>query len=61
MTPGEKLVSKAELIILEFKALRTLQKTYFRHRDPAILDKCKIQEKKVDQLIEDYYEQPTLF
>lgn len=54
MTIQEKL-AKAEAALKEVQSLRTMQKEYFRHRDQATLDKCKIQEKKIDQMIDDYF------
>lgn len=54
-------------IVAETKTMRDLQKRYFKSRydDPAnskrILEQSKIQEKKVDQMIEEYYSEPTLF
>ena len=50
-----------QILIQEFKALRMLQKSYFKSRydDPSkapdLLTQSKIQEKKVDQMIEEYY------
>lgn len=60
MTIQEKL-SKAETLIREFKELRKMQKEYFRYRDQRTLEKCKIQEKKVDQMLEEYDKPQTLF
>lgn len=53
MTIQEKL-TKADAIIKEVKNLRQMQKEYFKYRDAETLNKCKIQEKKIDQMIEDY-------
>ena len=50
----------AENIIKEAKAMRDLQKRYFKSRydDPAnapkILNQSKLQEKKVDAMIENF-------
>ena len=52
---------EAETLITEFKSMRTLQKAYFKTRfdDPSkaaqILEKSKLQEKKVDKMIDDYF------
>jgi hypothetical protein len=61
-------MQKEQILIQEFKALRVLQKSYFKSRydDPSrsqdLLTQSKIQEKKVDQLIEEYYKpKNTLF
>lgn len=54
-------LKKAELLIKEFKALRILQKEYFKTRDLQILNQCKLQEKKTDQLLEEYNAPQTLF
>lgn len=60
MTIQEKLNS-ANLLVKEFKSLRNLQKEYFRYRDTKTLEKCKLQEKKVDELLNEYNKQPELF
>lgn len=60
MTMQQKLTN-AETVIREAKVLRDLQKQYFKTRDLQVLNQCKIQEKKVDLLIEDYTSPPTLF
>jgi hypothetical protein len=50
----------AENIIKEVKSMRTLQKSYFKSRydDPVnsskILSQSKLQEKKVDEMIENF-------
>lgn len=61
-TLNQKL-NQANIIIKEFQVLRDLQKEYFRTRDFKVLDKCKLQEKKVDTLIKEYNDlkTPTLF
>lgn len=46
---------KLESMIREFQSLRKMQKDYFKYRDRDTLQKCKIQERKVDQLIKDHY------
>lgn len=60
MTIQEKLNS-ANLLVKEFKSLRQWQKEYFRNRDFKTLEKCKLQEKKVDELLNEYNKQPELF
>ena len=61
--------NEAEILLKEVKVMRTLQKSYFKSRydDPTnsvnILNQSKLQEKKVDKMIEDYFRPtyPTLF
>jgi hypothetical protein len=61
--------NEASIIINEVKAMRTLQKSYFKSRwdDPSnstnILNQSKLQERKVDQMIESFTKpkQPDLF
>ncbi len=61
--------NEALVIINEAKAMRALQKSYFKSRydDQAnshkILEQSKLQEKKVDKMIEDFNKpkQPDLF
>lgn len=60
MTIQEKL-AKAETIIKELKVLRGMQREYFKTRDTQLLNKCKIQEKKIDEMLTDYTKQPELF
>jgi len=60
MTAQEKLIS-ANLLIKEFKSLRQMQKEYFRYIDIDTLEKCKLQEKKVDELITEYNKPADLF
>lgn len=54
----EKL-SEADKVIREVQSLRTLQKKYFQYRELDVLEKCKIQERKVDQMITDYLPQQS--
>jgi len=49
----EKL-SNADKVIKEAKSLRSLQKTFFKTRDYEVLKKCKIQERKVDAMIDQF-------
>lgn len=44
-------LKKAELLIKEFKALRILQKEYFKTRDLQVLNQCKLQEKFVAEMM----------
>ncbi len=59
-------IQHLENIVKETKAMRDLQKRYFKSRydDPTnsqrILEQSKIQEKKVDAMIDHYYN-PKLF
>lgn len=45
-------LEEAYAIISEVRHLRNMQKEYFRYRDHDQLQKCKIQEKKVDGMID---------
>ena len=53
-TTTEKLI-EAESIMKEIKVMRSLQKEYFRERSTDVLQRSKIQEKKVDLMIDEYY------
>lgn len=56
-TTLEKLTD-AEAIIREMQVMRTLQIRYFTEgRNPAILEQAKIQERKVDLMIKEYFAQ----
>lgn len=56
-TTLEKLI-EAESIIREMKAMRSLQIKYFTEgRSPEVLNQSKIQERKVDQMITEYFSQ----
>ena len=54
MTLQEKL-SNADKVVKEAKSLRSLQKTFFKTRDYEVLKKCKIQERKVDAMIDQFF------
>jgi hypothetical protein len=55
-------IQQAENIINETKAMRSLQKSYFQSRDKRILEQSKLQEKKVDAMIDEYFKpKNTLF
>lgn len=54
MASIQQKLLKAESIIQETKSLRKLQKEYFRTRDYEVLNKAKIQERKVDDMIKNY-------
>ena len=45
---------EADAIIRETRQLRLMQTEYFRFRDYDQLKKCKIQEKKLDGMIDNY-------
>lgn len=45
---------RADRIIIETRQLRLMQQEYFRYRDHHQLKKCKLQEKKVDEMIESW-------
>lgn len=54
---------EADLIVKEAKAMRILQKAYFKSvwekdegRKKILLDQSKAQERKVDNMIVQYYE-----
>lgn len=53
-TTLEKLI-EAENIMNETKVMRQLQKQYFRERGNEVLRQSKLQERKVDQMIDEYY------
>ena len=53
-TTTEKLI-EAESIMKEIRVMRSLQKEYFKERSTDVLQRSKIQEKKVDLMIEEYY------
>ena len=56
-TTLEKLI-EAEAIIKEMKAMRALQIKYFTDgRSTEVLNQSKIQERKVDQMINEYFAQ----
>lgn len=56
-TTLEKLV-EAEAIIREMKVMRSLQIKYFTDgRSTEVLNQSKIQERKVDQMINEYFSQ----
>jgi len=63
MQTTQQKLDQANIIIKEFQGLRDSQKEYFRTRDFKVLEKCKVQEKKVDALIKEYndFKAPTLF
>lgn len=50
-------------IITAVKAMREAQKEYFRTRDKQTLQKSKALEKRVDNMMEEYFKpkQPGLF
>ena len=55
MTPQEQnRYNDAMKIITEVKSLRSMQKEYFKYRDSGTLNKCKLQEKKIDGLLDDF-------
>ena len=63
MITAEQKLKEAESIIREFKAMRILQKDYYRAvyekdevRKNRILPQSKAQEKKVDEMISIYYQ-----
>lgn len=47
---------KAPEILTEVKQMRILQKQYFRTRNQVDLDKSKFQERRVDALLKEYFE-----
>ena len=53
MTIQQK-ITNADTLANEFKCLRDFQKLYFKNRDRYTLEKCKIQERKVDKMIDQY-------
>jgi hypothetical protein len=53
-------IQHLENIVKETKTMRILQKEYFSTRDKQILERSKNQEKKVDAMIDHYYN-PKLF
>lgn len=53
-------IQQLENILKETKLMRSLQKSYFQSRDKQILERSKNQEKKVDAMIDHYYN-PKLF
>lgn len=55
MTLQQKF-EKADKIIAEFKAMRSLQVEYFKTRDFHVLKQAKTQESKVDKLLKEYNE-----
>lgn len=56
-TTLEKLI-EAEAIITEMKVMRSLQIKYFTEgRSMEVLNQSKIQERKVDQMIKEYFSQ----
>lgn len=56
-TTLEKLI-EAESIIKEIKVMRSLQIKYFTEgRSPDVLNQSKLQEKKVDLMINEYFAQ----
>lgn len=57
----DKRFKEADDIVREVRQLRMLQKAYFRNRETAQLERAKAQEKKVDEMVNAYYSQPTLF
>ena len=50
-------------IIITMKLMREAQKEYFRTRDKQALQKSKALEKRVDNMIDEYFKpkQPGLF
>ena len=61
MRSTDQKLQEAEIIIRETKAMRSLQKAYFKAvwekdevRKKEILPQSKAQEKKVDEMIERY-------
>lgn len=70
MRTTEAKLQEAEVLIKEIKAMRLLQKSYFKavfekdeKRKWEILPQSKSQEKKVDAMIDQYYknDENTLF
>lgn len=58
----QQKLTDAEAILKEVKSLRTMQKEYFKYLETDTLNKCKLQEKKIDAMIEEYWPaQPKLF
>lgn len=53
-------IEHLENIVKETKTMRNLQKEYFKTRDKQVLERSKIQEKKIDAMIDHYYN-PKLF
>lgn len=54
-TTTEKLI-EAEAIIREMQDMRQLQIRYFTEgRNPEILNQAKLQERKVDLMIKEYF------
>lgn len=49
----------ADKIVAETEQMRKLQKQYFKTRDRDVLTRAKIQEGKVDDLINDYKQRQT--
>ncbi len=63
MITAEQKLKEANLIIKEFQSMRVLQKAYFKAvwendsiRKQQILSQSKLQERKVDTMIELYNE-----
>ena len=60
MKSEQEKLKEALVVIREIKAMRTLQKAYFKSRydDPSksadLLNKSKLQEKKVDQMLNEF-------
>jgi hypothetical protein len=60
MKSEQEKLKEALVVIREIKAMRTLQKAYFKSRydDPSksadLLNKSKLQEKKVDQILNEF-------
>jgi hypothetical protein len=60
MKSEQEKLREALNVILEIKAMRNLQKAYFKSRydDPSkssdLLNQSKLQEKKVDQILNEF-------
>lgn len=48
-----------EQVLIAVSEMRTLQKDYFRSKNPSLLERCKACEKRVDKILEEF-RRPTL-
>jgi hypothetical protein len=60
MTTLAEQLNKANNIIKETESMRDMQRNYFKYRTSDELKKAKLQERKVDDMIEEY-KKPNLF